>query len=67
MTELAAHSEPLFRSVVAWALGYILDQRAVPTLEALSRDPSILVRKRALRSLRALQGDEKKALSIPGG
>jgi HEAT repeat protein len=67
ITELAAHSEPLFRSVVAWALGYILDQRAVPTLEALSRDPSILVRKRALRSLRALQGDEKKALSIPGG
>jgi HEAT repeat protein len=55
MVELAAHREPLVRSAMAWAFGHILDKRAVPTLEVLSKDPSMMVQKRALRSLLALQ------------
>lgn len=61
MTELAGHSEPLFRSAIAWAFGYILDKRAVATLEVLSRDASTMVRKRALRSLLALQSEDKSS------
>jgi HEAT repeat protein len=63
MIELAAHREPLFRSAMAWALGYIMDKRAVPELEVLSKDPSIMVRKRALRSLLALQSDDPQPVT----
>jgi HEAT repeat protein len=55
MVELASHREPLVRSAMAWACGDILDKRAVPVLEVLSGDPSAMVRKRALGSLKALQ------------
>jgi HEAT repeat protein len=60
MVELAAHREPLIRSAMAWAFGHILDKRAVPALEVLSRDPSAMVRKRALRSLLLLQGEDRR-------
>jgi HEAT repeat protein len=57
MVELAAHSDPLVRSAIAWSFGYILDQRAMPTLEILSNDSSMMVRTRASRSLLALRSD----------
>jgi HEAT repeat protein len=55
MVELAAHTDPLMRSAMAWSFGYILDKRAVPMLEVLSKDSSTMVRTRALRSLAAIQ------------
>ncbi|HEY3936906.1 MAG TPA: HEAT repeat domain-containing protein [Bryobacteraceae bacterium] len=62
MVELAAHSDPLVRSAIAWSFGYILDKRALPTLDVLSKDSSMMVRTRAVRSLLALRaGDHVNA------
>jgi HEAT repeat protein len=54
MIRLAAHSDALFRTAMAWAFGFILDPRARPTLEHLAQDPSGMVKKRALQSLLSL-------------
>jgi hypothetical protein len=43
---------------MAWCLGFIRDERGRPTLQRLSQDPSVIVRKRALRSLLMLQPNE---------
>jgi HEAT repeats len=61
MLELARDSQPLCRAAMAWAFGHIKDKRAVAALENLSQDSSLMVRKRALRSLLALQPDETPA------
>jgi HEAT repeat protein len=61
MIELSQNPGVLFRSAMAWALGCIADERGIPALQCLSKDPSVIVRKRALRSLLALQPEEAVA------
>ena len=51
MIELCAHKDHLFRSAMAWAMGFVKDPRAIPTLQELTHDSSLVVRKRALSSL----------------
>jgi hypothetical protein len=58
ITELSESPDPLFRTAMAWCLGFIRDERGRPTLQRLSKDPSVIVRKRALRSLLMLQPNE---------
>jgi hypothetical protein len=58
MVDLCQSPDALFRSAMAWGLGYIGDERGIPILQRLSKDPSVIVRKRALRSLLTLQPDE---------
>jgi HEAT repeat protein len=53
--DLTVHPEPMFRAAMAWALGFILEVRGIPTLERLSRDSSTMVKKRALQSLVTLE------------
>jgi HEAT repeat protein len=60
MIELCESPEVLFRSAMAWCLGFIREERGIPTLQSLSKDPSVIVRKRALRSLLAMQPAEDK-------
>ena len=69
MVELCEHPEPLFRAAMAWCFGSILEKPTIPILQCLTKDPSAMVRKRALRSLLALQSDEPEGAmkSIPGG
>jgi hypothetical protein len=55
MVELCAHKNHLFRAAMAWAMGYVKDRRAISTLQELTRDPSLVVRKRALNSLLILE------------
>jgi HEAT repeats len=55
MIELSSSPDPLVRSAMAWCFAYVQDPRVVPVLGVLSKDPSVIVRKRALRSLFALQ------------
>jgi len=55
LTALAVHPDPLFRTAMAWAFGFMLDLRAIPVLESLATDCSVMVKKRALQSLLALQ------------
>jgi HEAT repeat protein len=61
MGELCERPEVAVRRAMAWCLGFIQDQRAVPLLQTLSKDPSPVVRNRALRSLAALQPAETAA------
>jgi HEAT repeat protein len=55
MIELCAHKDHLFRAAMAWAMGFVKDPRAIPTLQELAQDPSHMVRKRALASLLAIE------------
>jgi HEAT repeat protein len=59
--ELSKSPDPYFRSAMAWCLGTIRDERGVAALHLLSKDPSVFVRKRALRSLLAMQPEEGSA------
>jgi HEAT repeat protein len=43
------------RAAMAWCFGFIQDERGIPSLYRLAKDGSVLVRKRALRSLLTLQ------------
>jgi HEAT repeat protein len=43
---------------MAWCLGFIRDERCVPALQRLLKDPSVIVRKRASRSLLMLERSE---------
>ncbi len=56
--ELSESPDPLFRTAMAWCLGSIRDERCVSALQRLSKDPSVIVRKRASRSLLILQRNE---------
>jgi hypothetical protein len=51
MIEASQSPDPLFRAAMAWCFGFIRDERCIPLLEGLLKDPSIVVRKRAERSL----------------
>ena len=55
MMKWSAHKDHLFRASMAWAMGFVKDARAVPTLQELTRDRSHMVRKRALASLLAIE------------
>lgn len=55
MAELCAHKDHLFRAAMAWAMGHVKDPRAIPTLQELTHDASLVVRKRALSSLLILE------------
>lgn len=57
MIQLSTHKEPLFRAAMAWALGFVKDPRTTPVLEMLGRDLTPVVRKRALKSLLALESE----------
>jgi HEAT repeat protein len=63
MGELSTHPDPLMRAAMAWGFGFIGDERAMPFLYGLSRDAVAAVRRRALRSLMALQPNEAAAPS----
>jgi hypothetical protein len=67
MIELSRHPDPLVRAAMAWCFGFIQDERAVPVLQDLSKDASMVVRKRALRSLLALQPQEAFASVLLSG
>ncbi len=56
--ELCQSPDAHFRSAMAWCLGAIRDERGMPALHNLSKDPSVFVRKRALRGLLAMQPEE---------
>jgi len=56
--ELCQSPDAHFRSAMAWCLGAIRDERGIPALHILSKDSSVFVRKRALRSLLAMQPEE---------
>jgi HEAT repeat protein len=56
--ELSESPDHLFRTAMAWCLGFIADERGLPTLQRLSKDPSVIVRKRAARSLLMLPRKE---------
>jgi HEAT repeat protein len=58
MSELCQSPHVAFRRAMAWCLGFIEDQRGIPLLQTLSKDPAPVVRNRALRSLLALQPAE---------
>jgi hypothetical protein len=51
MIEASRSPDPLFRGAMAWCFGFIGDERCIPLLEGLLTDPSVIVRKRAERSL----------------
>jgi hypothetical protein len=51
MIELSRSPDPLFRGAMAWCFGFIHEQCCIPLLEGLLKDPSVVVRKRAERSL----------------
>jgi hypothetical protein len=55
MIELCDHEDYRFRSAMAWAMGSVKDVRAIPTLQELTEDVSLVVRKRALHSLLLLE------------
>lgn len=61
LIDVCQSPEPSFRTAAAWALGFIKDERGIPALEASCKDASVIVRKRALRSLLALQPQEAAA------
>jgi HEAT repeat protein len=58
LIELSDSSDPHFRVAMAWCFGFIRDESTIPLLYRLSQDSSVVVRKRALRSLLALQPPE---------
>jgi hypothetical protein len=58
MIKLSHSYDPGFRAAMAWSLGAIKDERGAPALQWLSKDRSVMVRKRALRSLLALEPEE---------
>lgn len=64
MIEHSQNPDPLVRAAMAWCFGFIQDDRTLPLLYDLSKDVSVVVRKRALRSLLALQKDESPAVSV---
>ena len=51
MIEASQSPDPMFRGAMAWCFGFIRDERCIPLLEGLLKDPSVVVRKRAERSL----------------
>jgi hypothetical protein len=55
MVDLCQSPQIPFRMAIAWCLGFIRDERGIASLQTLSKDASPIVRKRALRSLLALQ------------
>jgi HEAT repeat protein len=55
MIVLSKHKDHLFRAAMAWAMGFVKDIRAIPTLREMNSDPSLVVRKRALNSLLMLE------------
>ncbi len=57
--ELCQSPDAYVRSAMAWCLGTIRDERGLPALHSLSKDPSVFVRKRALRSLLVMQPEEE--------
>jgi HEAT repeat protein len=61
--EQSQNPDPLVRAAMAWCFGFINDDRTTPLLHDLLKDKSVLVRKRALRSLLALQKDESPTVS----
>ena len=58
--ELCGHKMHLFRAAMAWAAGVLQDPRAIPAMRDLTRDVSLVVRKRALSSLLILE-----SLAVP--
>jgi HEAT repeat protein len=65
MIELSESAAPSMRAAMAWCLGFIKDERAIPSLYRLAKDASAMVRKRALRSLLALQPNDTATEIIP--
>jgi HEAT repeat protein len=59
MIKLCQSPDAGFRAAMAWSLGAIGDKRGAPVLQCLSKDRSGMVRKRALRSLLALEPEEE--------
>ncbi len=59
MVDLSKSQEPTLRRSIAWCFGHIRDKRAIPSLQALSKDSSLVVRTRAQRSLSAIEADIK--------
>jgi len=58
MTELCENPHPLVRAAMAWCLGFIRDERGIPLLHGLAKDSAVVVRKRALQSLLAVQPNQ---------
>jgi hypothetical protein len=56
--DLCKHAGPMFRAAAAWGLGRIADKRAIQALEALTEDPSAIVRARVARVLASLRKEE---------
>jgi hypothetical protein len=68
MIALCSKKQHLFRAAMAWAMGFVDDSRAVPTLRNLTHDQSFTVRKRAsfsLSSLAPLPDDEDTDPAAP--
>jgi HEAT repeat protein len=61
MAELCESQQVAVRRAMAWCLGFLQDERGIPLLQTLSKDPAPVVRNRALRSLLALQPQETAA------
>lgn len=55
MIILCQSADADFREAMAWSLGPVGDERGAPALQWLSKDRSVMVRKRALHSLRPLK------------
>ncbi len=58
MMKLCQSSDAPFRAAMAWSLGTVRDERGAPALQCLSNDRSVMVRKRALHSLLALESED---------
>lgn len=59
--ELCQSPNVAVRRAMAWCLGYISDERGIALLQTLSQDAAPVVRNRAMRSLLAMQPEEKEA------
>ena len=55
MEVLCKHKDHLFRAAAAWAVGFVKDTAAIPAMEALLADNSLVVRKRASGTLYILK------------
>ena len=63
LLDFATHKDHLFRAACAWALGFLADPLGKPILQDLSRDSSMVVRKRALKGLLTLES--VKTVEVP--